>query len=174
MREILPDVFPPGLLAVFCGTAAGNLSAARGAYYANPRNRFWRVLHDTGIVPVLLLPSQFRLLPQWGVGLTDIAKHACGMDRSLPAGAFDPAALHAKLASATPTLITFNGKTAALAALGKRVKRLAYGPLSLPGGAPPAFVLPSTSGAANGSWDDGPWRDLAAEIAKLRAGRALT
>jgi double-stranded uracil-DNA glycosylase len=38
--QVLPDVIRPGLKIVFCGTAPGNVSAARGACYAHPRNRF--------------------------------------------------------------------------------------------------------------------------------------
>jgi TDG/mug DNA glycosylase family protein len=37
---ILPDVLMPGLKLVFCGTAAGTVSARRGQYYAHPQNRF--------------------------------------------------------------------------------------------------------------------------------------
>ena len=40
-----PTCSSPGLRIVFCGTAAGNVSAARGAYYAHPQNRFWSALH---------------------------------------------------------------------------------------------------------------------------------
>ncbi|MPR05585.1 hypothetical protein FS320_00765 [Microvirga tunisiensis] len=37
----LPDVLLQSLKIVFCGLAAGNRSAASGAYYAQPGNRFW-------------------------------------------------------------------------------------------------------------------------------------
>ncbi|GEO17500.1 hypothetical protein [Microvirga aerophila] len=40
MTEKLPEVLLPNLKIVFCGTAAGNRSAASGAYYAQPGNRF--------------------------------------------------------------------------------------------------------------------------------------
>lgn len=39
-----PDLLAPHLRLVFCGTAAGNVSAARGAYYAGPGNQFWPIL----------------------------------------------------------------------------------------------------------------------------------
>ena len=38
--HVLPDLIKPGLKIVFCGTAAGTVSAKRGAYYAHPQNRF--------------------------------------------------------------------------------------------------------------------------------------
>ena len=36
MTHILSDLLQPGLRLVFCGTAAGAVSAAKGAYYAGP------------------------------------------------------------------------------------------------------------------------------------------
>ena len=77
-QHVLPDLIKPGLRIVFCGTAAGNVSAARGAYYAHPQNRFWSALHAYGLTPRKLEPEDYPDLPRWGVGLTDIAKHASG------------------------------------------------------------------------------------------------
>jgi TDG/mug DNA glycosylase family protein len=55
--HVLPDLIKPGLRIVFCGTAAGNVSAARGAYYAHPQNRFWSALHAFGLTPRQLEPE---------------------------------------------------------------------------------------------------------------------
>jgi TDG/mug DNA glycosylase family protein len=63
---VLPDLLQPGLRVVFCGTAVGRQSAAVGAYYAHPNNRFWRILYQTGLTPLLLEPHQFRDLPSYG------------------------------------------------------------------------------------------------------------
>ena len=102
---MLPDLIQPGLKIVFCGTAAGNVSAARGAYYAHPQNRFWSALHAFGLTPRKLNPEDYPELAQWGLGLTDIAKHVSGMDRELPTGALGReacAALEAKIIAAEP------------------------------------------------------------------------
>ena len=45
---MLPDVLPPGLAVVICGTAAGTASARAGAYYAGPGNAFWATLTRSG------------------------------------------------------------------------------------------------------------------------------
>lgn len=45
---VLDDVLAPNLRVVFCGTAVGVRSAARGHYYAGPGNDFWRLLHGSG------------------------------------------------------------------------------------------------------------------------------
>ena len=107
--DALPTCCPtsssPGLKIVFCGTAAGNVSAARGAYYAHPQNRFWSALHAFGLTPRKLEPEEYPELPRWGLGLTDIAKHVSGMDRELPSGALGRdacAALEAKIKAVEP------------------------------------------------------------------------
>ena len=66
----LPDVLRPGLRLVICGSAAGAVSAARGAYYAGPGNKFWPILAEVGLTPRLLRPDEFATLPAFGIGLT--------------------------------------------------------------------------------------------------------
>jgi len=155
---ILPDVLGPGLRVVFCGTAPGTASARAGAYYAGPGNRFWATLHEVGPTPVLLAPAEFARLPQFGIGLTDISKTASGSDQQVGRSGFDPARLEATIAAVAPAHLAFNGKNAARAALGRPVD---YGrqPERVAGAA--VWVLPSTSGAARGFWDIGPWQELA-------------
>src|SRR5580658_6933181 len=121
-RHILPDLVRPGLRIVFCGTAAGTVSAARGAYYAHPQNRFWSALCAAGLTPRLLKPEEFEQLPQWGIGLTDIAKRASGMDRELPPGALGREAcaeLKVKIEAAGPKLLAFTSLTAGRRYLGR-------------------------------------------------------
>ena len=79
-EEALPDSLRPGLQLVFVGTAAGRYSAEVGAYYAHPGNRFWRTLHEVGLTPRLYRPEEYRSLLDLGIGFTDVAKRAAGMD----------------------------------------------------------------------------------------------
>jgi hypothetical protein len=112
---ILPDVLQPQLAIVFCGTAAGTESARQAAYYAHPQNRFWRALHEAGLTPRRLAPSEFPTLPDYGLGLTDIAKTASGMDRELPSGALGRdacATLEAKILEFSPKVLAFTSLTA--------------------------------------------------------------
>ena len=78
--SVLPDVLKPGLRVVFCGTAVGSKSARAGAYYAGRGNQFWSVLYRVGLTPRQLEPQEFRLLLQYGIGLTDLAKRRSGSD----------------------------------------------------------------------------------------------
>jgi hypothetical protein len=91
--DILPDLLRPDLDLVICGTAAGAISAARGAYYANPGNRFWSVLAETGLTPHRFRPEEFPRLTALGIGLTDVCKSASGQDDALPREGFDRARL---------------------------------------------------------------------------------
>ena len=158
-RHVLPDVLRPGLDLVFCGTAAGRASAAAGAYYAHPGNFFWRTLHAVGLITEPLTPREFRRLLDFGIGLTDLAKHHAGNDDELPAHAFDVEALRRKIRRHAPRLLAFTSKNAAQAALGDAVS---YGPQACRWDTTALWVLPSPSGQARRFWDERPWRALAA------------
>jgi double-stranded uracil-DNA glycosylase len=151
--DVLPDLLRPGLKIVFCGTAAGTVSAKRGAYYAHPQNRFWSALHAVGLTPRLIRPEDYPELPQWGLGLTDIAKHASGMDSELPAGALGRqacAALEAKIAAAEPAWLAFTSLTAGRRYLG-RAAGLGEQPERI--GRTRLWLLPSPSPTAGWNWD---------------------
>lgn len=164
---ILPDVLAPELRVVFCGTAPGTRSARDGAYYAHPGNYFWRTLYAVGLTPERLPPAQFRRVLEFGLGLTDMAKHDFGSDAELPAGAFDATALHRKLTRYRPSIVAFTSKNAARAGLGLRSQAPVYGEQSSRLGGCRVFVLPSPSGQARGFWDIAPWRELAQAVTLL-------
>jgi TDG/mug DNA glycosylase family protein len=168
-RAVLPDVLAPGLDVVFCGSAAGTVSARVGAYYAGPGNRFWPTLHAVGLTPVLLAPREYPRLLAFGVGATDLNKVEFGADTALTRGGDDVAGLAAKLATAQPRVIAFNGKRAACAFLA--AKTLAYGRQPQPWRDIPLFVLPSTSRRAGAFWDEAPWRALGEFVRGLRQSR---
>jgi TDG/mug DNA glycosylase family protein len=160
-EHVLPDVLAQGLSIVFCGTAAGTESARRRAYYAHPQNRFWRVLHEAGLTPRRLAPTDYPLLPDFGLGLTDIAKFVSGMDRELPRGALGRAsceALFAKIALAAPRILAFTSLTAGRRYLGR--DNAGYGLQPERIGETAIWLLPSPSPTATWKWDAAPWRTL--------------
>jgi TDG/mug DNA glycosylase family protein len=163
--HVLPDVLPQGLRIVFCGTAVGTVSAARGAYYAHPQNKFWSALHAVGLTPRLMRPEEYADLPQWGLGLTDIAKHVSGMDRELPAGALGReacAALEARIRAAAPRLLAFTSLTGGRRYLGRAA---GFGEQPERIGATHVWLLPSPSPTAGWNWEQHKhwWRMLADE-----------
>lgn len=159
----LPDSLRAGLDIVFVGTAAGRVSAARGAYYAHPGNRFWRTLHEVGLTAKLVAPADFASLIDLGIGFTDVAKYASGMDRAIGHDDYDVPSLTAKLSRFAPRAVAFTSKKGASVWLARPTRRIALGrQSSAPDRAFAVFVLPSPSGAATSHWSIEPWRDLAA------------
>lgn len=168
-KHVLPDRLKPGLKLVFCGTAAGRQSALQRAYYAHGQNRFWRTLYEVGLTPSLFLPHDYEKLWALGIGLTDIAKYAYGMDHQLPRDALGPkavAALEARIRKVRPAILAFTSLhggrkvMGADATAGEQAERM---------GETHVFILPSPSPLAANHWDIKPWRDLARAVAKLKA-----
>jgi len=140
----VPDVLRPGLACVFCGINPGRFSAAAAAHFANPRNDFWRLLHDAGFTPRLLDPSeQFELL-DLGFGVTNAAARTTPGSSDLRRGDFDLARLRTTARIYEPRAIAFVGKEAYRGLFGERPE---HGPQLRALGAAGLFVLPSTSPA---------------------------
>lgn len=70
----LPDVLAPDLDVVFCAPAVGQCAALRGHYYAGPGNAFWRLLHESGLTPKRLDPTDDDSLPAYGMGFVDVVR----------------------------------------------------------------------------------------------------
>lgn len=162
---VLKDVLEPGLRVVFCGTAAGAVSARVGAYYAGPGNRFWPTLYEVGLTPRELAPNEYRSLLDWRIGLTDVCKTASGMDHQLDQGAYDVDRLEEAIRGNSPAVLAFTSKRAAAVALGlRRTSDLTIGKQDMRFADVTTWVLPSPSGAARGHWSIGAWQDLAAHL----------
>ena len=142
----VPDILAPGLRAVFCGINPGRASAAADAAFANPRNDFWRLLHDAGLTPRLLEPVEQASLLDYGFGLTNAARRTTRGSSDLRRADF--AGTEERLARLAeelrPLVIAFVGKAAYEGTfrerpeLGLQERRL---------GDTLLFVLPSTSPA---------------------------
>ncbi len=148
--SVLRDYLAPDLRVVFCGTAAGNRSAAVGHYYAGPGNEFWSLLYRSRIVPVALTPEQDDQVVRFAVGLTDLAKkRSASRDRDLSPDDFDVSGLVEKMHRCRPAWLAFHGKTSATAVsrsfdFGSHV---ALGLQSWTVGGVKVLVLPSASAA---------------------------
>ncbi|RPI97284.1 MAG: mismatch-specific DNA-glycosylase [Chloroflexi bacterium] len=161
---VLPDVLDYGLKVVFCGAAAGTKSARVGAYYAGPGNRFWETLYRIGLTPRRLDPAEYPSLLQYGVGLTDLIKTQYGRDSNLEFEGDAGESLRGRIAEYEPRVLAFNGKRPAQEFLLRPVK---YGLQEETIGGTAIFVLPSTSGAAIGHWDETYWAALAVYLREL-------
>jgi TDG/mug DNA glycosylase family protein len=142
----VPDVLAPGLAIVFCGINPGFRSAAAGAHFANPRNDFWRLLHDSGLTPRQLTPEEQHDLLELGFGLTNAAYRTTRGSGDLRRGDFAGAAarLEGIAAELRPSVIAFVGKAAYEGAFRERPQ---HGLQERRLGDTLLFVLPSTSPA---------------------------
>jgi double-stranded uracil-DNA glycosylase len=131
---------------VFCGINPGRWSARAGAHFANPRNDFWRLLHDAGFTPRLLAPEKQHELPAFGYGLTNAAARTTRGSGDLRRGDFAGSAerLERVAAELRPRWIAFVGKEAYRGAFGERSE---LGLQERRVGETRLFVLPSTSPA---------------------------
>jgi TDG/mug DNA glycosylase family protein len=142
----VPDVLAPGLLVVFCGINPGRVSAAAGAHFANPRNDFWRLLHDAGFTPRRFEPQEQFALLDLGIGLTNAAYRTTRGSGDLRRGDFAGSAerLGRLARELRPRAIAFVGKEAYRGTFGARPEP---GPQVRTLRDVGLFVLPSTSPA---------------------------
>jgi G:T/U-mismatch repair DNA glycosylase len=140
----VPDVLAPNLECVFCGINPGRVSHAAAAHFANPRNDFWRLLHDAGFTPRVLDPQeQFALLPL-GIGVTNAAARTTPGSGDLRRADFDAAGFEERIRAVAPRAVAFVGKEAYRGLYGERPE---LGPQVRVIGRAGLFVLPSTSPA---------------------------
>lgn len=67
------DSLRPGLRLVCIGLNPGLMTAATGHAYAHPSNRFWHMLHASGVTPKKHHPSETRdLMDLYQIGNTNI------------------------------------------------------------------------------------------------------
>ena len=157
--SILHDLLEDGLALVVCGSVAGDRSAALRQYYAGHGNKFWRTLHVTGLTPHELKPNEFALLRTFRIGLTDLVKTQSGGDHSIQFSGELSDNLRDRIATCQPRCLCFNGKRAAQEFFA--TKTIRFGLQTDGIGETAVFVAPSTSGAANGTWDLSIWQTLA-------------
>ncbi|MHB1126139.1 MAG: mismatch-specific DNA-glycosylase [Bacillota bacterium] len=68
----IPDHIGFGLDILFVGYNPSILSGETGHHYANPHNRFWRILYAAGLTPSKYRPQDDHNLLELGYGLTNI------------------------------------------------------------------------------------------------------
>jgi len=70
--KTIEDVIAPGLGVLFVGINPGLWSGATGFHFARPGNRFWRAIHEAGLTPRVLMPSEQCELLDDGLGITNL------------------------------------------------------------------------------------------------------
>jgi TDG/mug DNA glycosylase family protein len=150
----LKDRIRPGVRVLFVGINPGLRSEATGHHFAGYSNRFWKLLHESGLVPEPITYEDDDRLPEWGFGITNIVPRAtAGIDELKPdeyrAGAL---VLLKKIRRYQPQVVALVGVTvwrALLEALGENELRqqpvtLGFQKLTMEGAR--VAVLPNPSG----------------------------
>jgi TDG/mug DNA glycosylase family protein len=142
----LPDIVAPGLRVLFVGINPGLRSAELGHHFARPGNRFYPALHAAGFTPRVLDPTEDVTLPDYGVGITNLAARP-SRDASeltaeeLRAGA---AQLEALVRTYAPRVVAILGLTAYRTAFNRRKATMGLQDETI--GGRPVWLLPNPSG----------------------------
>ena len=176
MPETLPDYLRPGLDIVSVGINPSLPSVRAGYYFANPRNRFWRALNASGLLPVLVVPgvAAMDLLVRYGIGFSDVVKRPTAGAGALRAEDFRLWApvLRDKLMDCRPRIVWFQGRLACahyLRYAEGMAPALVWGEQSFRLGSMRVFVSPNPS-PANAAFGMDQLIHWMRELQALRAG----
>jgi TDG/mug DNA glycosylase family protein len=145
----LRDRIGPDVRVLLVGINPGVRSATLGHHFAGYSNRFWKLLHESRLVPEPIGYEDDDRLPEWGFGMTNlIPRPTPGIDtlrrEEYVAGT---AALKRKVRRRKPEVVAFIGVTLFRAVYGRRpgdAVALGLQPERLEGAR--VFVLPNPSG----------------------------
>ena len=145
----LKDRIEPGVRVLLVGINPGIRSAAIGHHFAGHSNRFWKLLHESRLVPTLMRAEDDDRLPALGFGITNLVPRPTpGIDTLRPQEYVDGIrALRRKARRYRPAVVALVGVTLARVLLDPRAgDRIALGlqPDAYEGAR--VFVLPNPSG----------------------------
>jgi TDG/mug DNA glycosylase family protein len=142
----VPDILASDLAVLFCGINPGLYSAATGHHFARPGNRFWPALHLSGFTPRQLRPDEQHLLPDFGLGVTNLVARATARADELAADelAEGGARLRAVVAQYRPHTVAVVGVTAYRVAFDPRTATIGQQDLRIAHSR--VWVLPNPSG----------------------------
>ena len=145
---LLRDCISAGVRVLFVGINPGVRSALTGHHFAGFSNRFWKLLHESGLVPEHISYEDDDRLPEWGYGMTNIvprptpgidtltrAEYAAGRER-----------LRRKVLRHRPEIVAMIGVTVFRAMFPERKGPVELGMQEERIGASTVFVLPNPSG----------------------------
>ncbi|HEY3447942.1 MAG TPA: mismatch-specific DNA-glycosylase [Myxococcales bacterium] len=107
----LPDVLVDRPKVLFVGINPSVRSGEVGHHFASPGNPFWRLLHASGLVPVLLRPDEDSKLAEYGYALTNLCHRPTRAASELSTRELEEGAqeLARKIATLRPQVVAFVG-----------------------------------------------------------------
>jgi len=144
-REV-PDLVGPDLRVLLVGINPSLWSAWSGTHFGRPTNRLWRTLHESGLTPRLLAPTDVEELLAAGIGITNLVARATARADELSADEVRAGAdrLRALVAGLRPRHVAVLGVTAYRTAFGRPGAKIGVQPEGLEGSA--LWVQPNPSG----------------------------
>ncbi|KAL1242926.1 G/T mismatch-specific thymine DNA glycosylase [Trichinella spiralis] len=145
--SVLPDHIAHGLDILIVGINPGLISATHQHYYANHSNHFWKCLFLSRLIPKRLQASDDHLLPEYGIGVTNIVSRvtrssSCLTTKEIREGA---AVLRRKVLHYHPKIVAFNGKGIYSVFCGKSTVEYGLQKQRIDGSDALVYVMPSSS-----------------------------
>jgi TDG/mug DNA glycosylase family protein len=145
----IPDHIAPGLDVLFVGYNPSIRSSRTGHHYANPSNRFWRMIHGAGLTPRRYESSEGEAMLELGFGFTNIVPRPTRTAEEITKEEYAEGrlALRRKLETFRPRAACFVGKGVYEQFAGRKTSGWGFQPESaeqVPGVR--EFVGPSSSG----------------------------
>ena len=144
----LRDRIRPGVRVLFVGINPGIRSSQTGHHFAGPSNRFWLLLHESGLVPERLTFEHDDRLPEFRFGITNIVPRPTpGIDTLTPAEyVAGRLKLRRKILKNKPKVVAMVGVTVFRAMFPERKDAVTLGLQPERIGETAVFVLPNPSG----------------------------
>lgn len=147
MLQPIPDLIKNDLLILFVGFNPSIISSQTGHHFANPRNRFWKILKEAGITPRKYSPEEDAKLLDLGFGFTNIVSRPTKAADEISSAEYEEGRtiLLEKITRHSPKIVCFVGKGVYVQYSGKRNMNWGVQPESMVEGTID-FVAPSSSG----------------------------
>ncbi len=144
----LRDHIRPGVRALLVGINPGIRSAEIGHHFAGYSNRFWKLLHESGLVPEAIGTEDDCRLPEWGYGITNLVPRATPGIGDLEPAEYEAGrrALVAKIRKYRPAVVALIGVTLYRALFPTVRGRVSVGRQKETLAGADVFVLPNPSG----------------------------
>lgn len=166
MLKPIPDYLKAGLLVLFVGFNPSIKSSETGHHFSNPNNRFWMILHQSGITPRKYTTEEDQNLLELGYGFTNIVARPTKAADEITKEEYTigRGELIQKISTYRPKIVCFVGKGVYLqyarkkqACWGVQTEAVVLGTID--------FVAPSSSGLVRMKLDD--IVDIYKELPKL-------
>lgn len=120
--NLVPDRIKENLTILFVGFNPSIRSSETGHHFANPNNRFWRILFEAGLTPRKFAAVEDDLLPELGYGITNIVARPTKAADEITKEEYREGKeiLKQKIADIKPKIVCYVGKGVYLQFSGKK------------------------------------------------------